>query len=174
MVDVSDGVIDMFSRLAGGQIKACWIICTNPIATVANRSTVLANLENAELVITQDAYLETETNEYADVLLPATLWTESDGVMVNSERNLTLFQQAVDPPTQALPDWQIIARIACAMGFSDSFSYASAEQVIEEIKRFWNPATGYDLRGVSYDRLRQTPLQWPCPPDNTTDRNPIR
>ena len=125
-------------------------------------------------MITQDAFLETETNEYADVVLPAALWTESDGVMVNSERNLTLFQQAVEPVGQALPDWQIIARIACEMGFSDAFSYDSAEDVFEEIKRFWNPKTGYDLRGISYDRLRETPLQWPCPPDSADDRNPIR
>ena len=172
--DVSDGVIDMFSRMADGQIKACWIICTNPVATVANRKTVLAGLEKAELVITQDAFVENETNEYADVVLPAALWTESDGVMVNSERNLTLFQKAVEPVGQALPDWQIIARIACAMGYSESFSYDSAEEVFDEIKRFWNPKTGYDLRGVSYDRLRQTPLQWPCPPESATDRNPIR
>lgn len=171
--DVSDGVIDMFSRMANGEIKACWIICTNPVATVANRKTVLAGLEKAELVITQDAYLETETNEYADVLLPATLWTESDGVMVNSERNLTLSQSAVAAPGQALPDWQIIARMACAMGYSDAFSYSSAEEVFEEIKRFWNPKTGYDLRGISYERLRQTPVQWPCPP-GASDRNPIR
>ena len=54
---------------------------------------MLAGLEKAELVITQDAFVETETNEYADVLLPAALWTESDGVMVNSERNLTLFAE---------------------------------------------------------------------------------
>ncbi|MCV7200314.1 bifunctional nitrate reductase/sulfite reductase flavoprotein subunit alpha [Mycobacterium angelicum] len=172
--DVSDGVIDMFSRMADGEIKACWIMCTNPVATVANRKTVLAGLEKAELVITQDAFLQTETNEYADVVLPAALWTESDGVMVNSERNLTLFQQAVDPVGQALPDWQIITRIAGEMGFSAAFQYESAEEVFEEIKRFWNPQTGYDLRGVSYDRLRQTPLQWPCPPESTSDRNPIR
>jgi len=172
--DVSDGVIDMFSRMADGEIKACWIMCTNPVATVANRKTVLAGLERAELVITQDVYLQTETNEYADVVLPAALWTESDGVMVNSERNLTLFQQAVDPVGQALPDWQIIARIACEMGFSGAFQYESAEEVFEEIKRFWNPQTGYDLRGVSYDRLRQTPLQWPCPPESSSDRHPIR
>ena len=172
--DVSDGVIDMFSRMADGQIRACWIICTNPVATVANRKTVLAGLQKAELVITQDAFMENETNEYADVLLPAALWTESDGVMVNSERNLTLFQKAIEAPGQALPDWHIIARIACAMGYSESFSYGSAEDVFDEIKRFWNPKTGYDLRGASYDRLRQTPLQWPCPPEGTADRNPIR
>ncbi len=172
--EVGTGTIDMFSRMATGQIKACWIICTNPVATVANRKTVLAGLEKAELVITQDAFFATETNEYADVTLPAALWTESEGVMVNSERNLTLFEQAVEPPGRALPDWQIIARIACEMGFSDSFSYGCAEDVFEEIKRFANPATGYDLRGVSYDRLRQTPLQWPCPPEGASDRNPIR
>ncbi|OBH04595.1 MULTISPECIES: bifunctional nitrate reductase/sulfite reductase flavoprotein subunit alpha [unclassified Mycobacterium] len=172
--EVGTGTVDMFSRMADGAIKACWIICTNPVASVANRKTVLAGLERADLVITQDAFLETETSEYADIVLPAALWTESEGVMINSERNLTLFQPAVRAPGQALPDWQIIARIACEMGFSDSFSYDSAEQVFEEIKRFWNPATGYDLRGASYERLRQTPLQWPCPPQGTGDRNPIR
>ncbi len=172
--EVGAGTIDMFSRMADGKIKACWIICTNPVASVANRKTVLAGLEKAELVIAQDAFLETETNGYADVLLPAALWTESEGVMINSERNMTLFQPAVPAPGQALPDWQIIARIACEMGYSDSFSYDSAEDVFKEIKRFWNPKTGYDLRGASYDRLRQTPLQWPCPPDGSDDRNPIR
>ncbi len=172
--EVGTGTIDMFSRMADGHIKACWIICTNPVASVANRRTVLAGLERADLVITQDAFLQTETNEYADIVLPATLWTESEGVMINSERNLTLFQPAVPAQGQALPDWQIIARIACEMGFADSFAYSSAEEVFEEIKRFANPATGYDLRGASYDRLRRTPLQWPCPPEGIADRNPIR
>ncbi|WP_102417745.1 bifunctional nitrate reductase/sulfite reductase flavoprotein subunit alpha [Mycobacterium sp. 4858] len=172
--DVGAGTIDMFSRMAEGDIKACWIVCTNPVASVANRRTVLAGLERAELVITQDAFLQNETNEYADVLLPAALWSEAEGVMVNSERNMTLFQPAVTAPGDALPDWQIIARIACEMGFSDAFSYDSAEEVFEEIKRFSNPKTGYDLRGASYDRLRRGPLQWPCAPEQPGDRNPIR
>lgn len=77
--EVGTGTIDMFSRMADGQIKACWIICTNPVASVANRKTVLAGLERAELVIAQDAYLGTETSEYADVLLPAALWAETEG-----------------------------------------------------------------------------------------------
>ncbi|MDT5124749.1 MAG: sulfite reductase flavoprotein alpha-component, partial [Mycobacterium sp.] len=60
--DVGPGTIEMFGRLGTGEIKACWIICTNPVATVANRSTVIAGLENAQLVITQDAYRDTATN----------------------------------------------------------------------------------------------------------------
>ncbi|MFF8806341.1 molybdopterin-dependent oxidoreductase [Streptomyces omiyaensis] len=172
--DVGRGTVDMFERMAAGEIKACWIICTNPVASVAHRGTVVSALEAAELVVTQDVFADTETNAYADVVLPATLWAESDGVMVNSERNLTLVQGVVDPPGQALPDWELIARVACAMGFAEAFTYGSAEEVFEELKRAWNPQTGWDLRGVSYERLRATPVQWPAPTADGPDRNPVR
>ena len=164
--DVGPGTIDMFERLADGDIKACWIICTNPVATVANRKTVITGLEAAELVITQDTYRTTATNHYADIVLPATLWAESDAVMVNSERNLTLLQQSIPPAGQARPDWQLICQVAAHMGFGEHFTYESSEQIFDEIRRFSNPKTGYDLRGASYARLRQTPLQWPCPPED--------
>ena len=172
--DVGPGTIDMFSRMADGGIKACWIICTNPVASVANRQTVINALESAELVITQDTYATTATNRYADIVLPATLWAESDAVMVNSERNLTLLQQSIPPAGQARPDWQLICQVAEHLGFGAHFRYDSSEQVFEEIRGFWNPDTGYDLRGVTYQRLRQTPLQWPCPPQDARDRHPIR
>lgn len=172
--DVGPGTIDMFRQLADGDIKACWIICTNPVASVANRSTVIEGLRSAELVITQDTYSATATNTYADIVLPATMWAESDAVMVNSERNLTLLQQSIPAPGQARPDWQLICQVAAHLGLGEHFAYTSSEQVFDEIRRFWNPKSGYDLRGVSYARLRETPVQWPCPPDDPQDRHPIR
>jgi sulfite reductase (NADPH) flavoprotein alpha-component len=168
------GTVDLFQRMADGEIKACWVICTNPVATVPNRKIVIEGLKKAELVITQDAFLDTETNRYADILLPGALWAEAEGIMINSERNITLMQQAVPPPGEALPDWQIVARVACEMGFEQGFTYNSAEEVFEEIKRAYNPKTGYDLRGVSYGRLRQTPVQWPSATADGEHRNPIR
>jgi sulfite reductase (NADPH) flavoprotein alpha-component len=172
--DVGPGTIDMFGQLADGRIKACWIICTNPVATVANRKTVIAGLEAAELVITQDTYSATATNRYADIALPATLWAESDAVMVNSERNLTLLAQSIPPHGDSRPDWQLICQVAAHLGYGEHFDYESSEQIFDEIRRFSNPKTGYDLRGVSYARLRETSLQWPCPPDDENDRHPIR
>ncbi|MFF0001847.1 molybdopterin-dependent oxidoreductase [Streptomyces tibetensis] len=168
------GTVDMFRRMADREIKACWIICTNPVASVANRRTVIEGLEAAEFVVTQDVFADTETNAYADVVLPGAMWTEAEGVFVNSERNLTLTRQAADPPGEAMADWQIIAEVACAMGYEKGFSYDSAEQVFEEIRRFWNPKTGWDLRGVSYERLRETPVQWPAAREDGPERNPIR
>ncbi|MEU4040880.1 molybdopterin-dependent oxidoreductase [Streptomyces antibioticus] len=171
---VGKGTVEMFRKMADGEIKACWIICTNPVASVANRRTVIEGLEAAEFVVAQDVFADTETNAYADVVLPAALWTETEGVLINSERNLTLARPAVDPPGEATADWRLIAAVARAMGYEDGFSYDSAEQIFEEIKRFHNPQTGYDLRGVSYERLRETPVQWPAATAEGPDRNPIR
>ena len=170
---VGRGTVEMFEQMAEGKIKACWIICTNPVASVANRGTVIAGLERAEFVVTQDVFAETETNGYADVVLPGALWAETEGVLINSERSLTLAQPAVDPPGEADADWRLIARVARAMGFAEGFNYESAERIFEEIKLFHNPKTGYDLRGVSYQRLRETTVQWPAAP-NGPARNPIR
>ncbi|MFE8963720.1 molybdopterin-dependent oxidoreductase [Streptomyces iakyrus] len=168
------GTVEMFRQMTDGEIKACWIICTNPVASVANRRTVIEGLEAAEFVVTQDVFTDTETNAYADVVLPGAMWTEAEGVFVNSERSLTLTRPAADPPGEAMADWRIIAEVACAMGYEKGFSYDSAEQVFEEIKRFWNPKTGWDLRGVSYERLRETPVQWPAAREDGPERNPIR
>ncbi|WP_424568848.1 molybdopterin-dependent oxidoreductase [Streptomyces sp. CH-036] len=168
------GTVDMFRRMAEGEIKACWIICTNPVASVANRRTVIEGLEAAEFVVTQDVFADTETNAYADVVLPAALWAESEGVMINSERTLTLSRRATDPPGEAWPDWRIIAEVACALGYEDAFGYTSAEEIFAEITRAWNPRTGYDLRGVTYERLRGAPVQWPSADVEGPARNPVR
>ncbi|WP_218129764.1 bifunctional nitrate reductase/sulfite reductase flavoprotein subunit alpha [Pseudonocardia oroxyli] len=170
--DVDTGAVDMFDRMANGEIKACWIVCTNPVASMPNRGRVVEALERA-FVVTQDVFAETETNPYADVVLPASMWAELEGVMINSERNLTLLQPAVAPPGEALPDWQIIARVACEMGYAEHFTYHSAEEVFEELKGAFNPATGYDVRGATYARLREGPVQWPAAPGGP-DRNPVR
>ena len=166
------GTVEMYRRMADGDIKAAWIICTNPVASVSNRATVIAGLERAELVVMQEAFTGVETAEYADVVLPAALWAESEGVMVNSERTLTHCGAAMPPPGEAMPDWQLICRVATAMGYP-GFEFDCAAEVFAELAGFHNPRTGWDLRGVDYDRLRRNPVQWPAAP-GSGDRNPIR
>jgi len=171
--EAAAGTTAMFEQMKAGRIKACWIICTNPVASVANRQVVIDALKTAELVIVQDAFLDTETTPYADVLLPGALWAEADGVLINSERNMTLTPGAVPPPGDARADWRLIADIACAMGFADAFTFADAAALFAEITTFSNPDTGYNLAGASHERLRAGPLQWPVAAEGGA-RNPIR
>ncbi|MFC0315062.1 molybdopterin-dependent oxidoreductase [Gordonia phosphorivorans] len=167
------GTIDLFERLADGTVKAVWIICTNPVVSVANRDVVIRALQQAEFVVVQDVYTDVETAAYADAVLPAALWTEAAGVMVNSERSLSLCAPAVPPPGQARPDWQLIAGVAAAMGFGEAFDFPDAAAVFDELAAFANPRTGWDVRGVSHARLSAGPVQWPAAP-GSADRNPIR
>ncbi len=166
------GTIDMYRRMAEGDIRAAWIICTNPVASVSNRASVIAGLERADFVVVQEAFNGAETLAYADVVLPAALWAESEGVMVNSERTITHCAPAMNPPGDAVSDWQLICRVATAMGYP-GFEFGSAAAVFDELTGFHNPRTGWDLRGVDYQRLRRGPVQWPAPPGGE-DRNPIR
>ncbi len=172
--EVGKGTVDMFAKLAAGEIKAVWVICTNPVASVGNRAQVIAGLQAAELVIVQEAFADAEINAYADVLLPAAIWTETDGVFVNSERNVTLLQAVADAPGDARPDWELISRFATALGHGAAFDYSDAEQVFDELRTAANPDTDYDLRGVDYARLRIGPVQWPAPAGDTAARHPIR
>ncbi len=167
------GTVAMFEQLAAGNIKAAWIICTNPVASMANRANVIDGLNSAELVLVQEAFTGAETVGYADIVLPAALWAEADGVMVNSERTLTRCAPAMPPPGDALPDWKLICLIADELGYGPAFDFPDAAAVFDELTRFHNPRTGWDLRGVDHARLARGPVQWPAPP-GAGDRNPIR
>ena len=155
--------MEMFEALESGKLKALWIVGTNPLATMPNSNAVRRGLERADLVVVQDCYHPTETSEMAHVLLPAAMSVEVEGTMTNSERRVGLLQKCVEPPGDARPDWEIGARFGCVFGFTEEFSYASAQDVFAEHKLCCQGAPGPDLRGITYRRLRRNALQWPCP-----------
>ncbi len=155
--------IDMFEAAARGDIKAMWIMCTNPVVSMPNIDVVERAMEKLELLVVTDAYHPTDTTLYAHVLLPAAQWSERDGVMTNSERRITYLPRMVDPVGQARPDWQIIAGVGAALGFPHAFSYDSAEEIFDEFTQLTRGRV-CDYSGVSVHRLKEEgPLQWPVP-----------
>jgi ferredoxin-nitrate reductase len=157
--------IDLFEAMERGKVKAVWIICTNPAASVPDTNFIEKALRKAELVVVEDAYHPTETTRLAHVLLPAAQWSEKEGVMTNSERRITYMPKLADPPGEALPDWKILTLFAREMGFEKAFPYESAGEIFAEFARL-TEGTGCDYSGVSYKRLKEGPLQWPCPAED--------
>ena len=68
----------------------------------------------------------------ADLVLPAAAFTEVDGTFINGEGRIQQVRKAVDPPGEALPDWEILCRIAQKMG-KKGFDFSSASEIHEEI-----------------------------------------
>jgi ferredoxin-nitrate reductase len=153
---------DLFDALEDGRIKAVWIAGTNPAVSMPDAERARAALARAELVVVQDAYNPTETTALAHAVLPAAQWLEKGGVTTNSERRVQLMRKAVEPPGQALPDWEIFTLLGRALGFGGHFAWDSSEEIYDEFAAL-TAGRPCDQTGISHERLaREGSLQWPC------------
>jgi formate dehydrogenase major subunit len=72
-------------------------------------------------LVVQDIFL-TETAYLADVILPATAFSEKTGTFTNTDRLVQMGRQAIDPPGQAKPDLWIIQQLARSSGWTGTMA----------------------------------------------------
>ncbi len=132
-------------------------------------------LKKAELVIVQEAYHTTATVAYADVLLPATTWSEKEGTVTNSERRITRFKPVLPKPGETQHDWEIVIdfarRLERLMGKTKTiFPYTTTEDIWNE-HRESTRGRDLDITGLSFRILEeQGPQQWPYPEGATSGK----
>ena len=169
--------VDLFQAVESGKIKAIWIMATNPVVSMPDADQVKRALEKCDFVVVSEICQNTDTTQYADVLLPALGWGERDGTVTNSERRISRQRAFLDIPGQAKADWWAISQVAQKMGFSgfdfnnshDIFlehARLSAEQNSHLSQRSETPYFRYfnlkgltDLSLAEYNELK--PVQWP-------------
>lgn len=167
--------VAMFDAIEQGEIKAVWIMATNPMVSLPERDKIKRALTQCPLVVVSDCVSDNDTLALADIKLPATPWLEKNGTVTNSERRISR-QRAVQAPTgQARHDWKIIADVANAMGFS-GFDYQHVSEVFTEFAGLTavNQQSNriFDISGLAslsleaYDKLK--PMQWPINRDYPT------
>ena len=168
--------LEMFEAAAEGRLKALWIACTNPAHSLPDQALVRRALERCEFVLLQDAFADTATAAYADLLLPAATWGEKDGSVTNSERRISLVRAAVPPPGQARPDLDIALdlarRLQRRLPGRDGvrFDFDGPEAVWNE-HREATRGRDLDISGLSWSMLeRDGPQQWPLPEGASTGR----
>lgn len=124
--------VEMFRALDRGDIRFMWIQVTNPMVTMPKLNRYRNGAEKAgRFIVVSDVY-PTPTTDIADVILPAAMWIEREGMYGNSERRTQYFEQMVEPPGEAMSDtWQLI-EVARRLGFKAQFYYEK-ETHIEEI-----------------------------------------
>ncbi|MDO6802690.1 molybdopterin-dependent oxidoreductase [Wenyingzhuangia sp. 1_MG-2023] len=152
----------MFDALDKGDLKAIWIICTNPVVSLPNSNKIERALKKAKFVVVQDISHNSETTKFADLLLPAAGWLEKEGTMSNSERRISYLEKGIDPPGEALPDAEILWKFAQAMQYK-GFDYKNTEEVYQEYCQM-TKGTNIDISGLSYQKLKDNgTIQWPVP-----------
>ncbi len=161
--------VELFDAVHRGEIKTLWIMATNPVVSLPDADKVRDALEKCETVIVSDCIRHTDTNRYADILLPALAWGEKDGTVTNSERRISRQRKFLDTPGEAMPDWWMVTQVAQRMGFEKAFAYNTPADIFREhaaLSGFENKGQrDFDISALAelaeeqYDRLE--PVQWP-------------
>ncbi len=165
--------IDLFHAVHRGDIRAIWIMGTNPVVSMPDADAVRAALQACDSVIVSDCIAETDTTACADILLPARGWAEKSGTVTNSERRISRQRALIEAPGEARADWLIVTQVAHALGHAEAFPYQSPRDIFVEhaaLSGFRNDGTRFfDISALSaldesaYDSLQ--PVQWPVRDD---------
>jgi nitrate reductase NapA len=156
--------MDLFRGLEEGKLKCLYVMCTNPGQSLPNvdRYRKAMRRDGAFVVVTE-AFHPTRTTELADVVLPAALWAEKEGVYGCAERRYQLLERAVQPQGEARPDFDILCDLARRLGHEKLVSYRGPDEAWAEILQVAK-GTAYDFSGMTRDRLREAHgLLWPLP-----------
>jgi assimilatory nitrate reductase catalytic subunit len=163
--------VEMFEAIARGEIKALWVIGTNPAVSLPDADLVLKALKKLELFVVSENVRSNDTvNAGVHVLLPAEAWGEKSGTVTNSERRISRQRSFLKAPGEAKPDWWMLSQVARRLGFGAAFDYNSAADVFREhaaLSAFENNgARDFDIGALQslsdedYDTM--APVQWPA------------
>ncbi len=151
-------ITDMMPAMEEGKLKALYVVGENPMVSDPDIHHVENALKKLDLLMVQDIFL-TPTAKMAHIVLPGTSFAEKSGTFSNTERRVLLVREAIPPKGESRPDWEIVQDLSNRLGYP--MNYNSPEEVFQEIRQL-TPS----YAGITYERLAEKGLQWPCPTED--------
>lgn len=159
---------DIIEAAVAGKIRALWVIGTNPIVSYPNIDVLRHALANLDFLVVQDGFHPTPTSELAHLVLPAAIWGEKEGTYTNSERRVSKVNKAVEPPGEALSDFEIFLDMAEQLGCREELfpRWQSPANAFEEWRRV-SKGRLCDYSGMTYESIENSGgIQWPFNADS--------
>ncbi|MCG8389698.1 MAG: nitrate reductase [Cytophagales bacterium] len=157
--------VNLFRAMGEEKVKAALVMCTNPAQSLPNLGAAIEAMKKCFLVVAE-IFEDTETAKLADVLLPAALWIEKEGVYGQSERRYQLIEQVLDPPGEARSDLDILVDLAERLGHGKLISAKTAPEVWDEYRKI-SAHSVYNFEGMTRQRLgKERGILWPCPTED--------
>lgn len=161
--------VELFEAIGRGDVKAVWIIATNPVFSLPDSNAVRQALTACEFVVVSDCEDRTDLAPYAHVRLPALAWGEKNGAVTNSERRISRQRAFLKVQEEARPDWWMICEVGKRMGFHEAFAYRDVADIFLDHARL----SAHENRGErlfdigalaemdASDYEQMLPVQWP-------------
>lgn len=148
----------MLDAASAGSLKAMWIIGYDVFFTMPDSNYTEESFNKLDFVIVQDMFMNETASRFADVFFPVASSFEKEGTFMNAERRIQKVRKVIPPPIQAKPDWEIVCNLAAAMGHKELLDFSNPEEIWNEIRNAWDA-----VYGITYNRLENSGIQWPCP-----------
>ncbi|MGL5721503.1 MAG: molybdopterin oxidoreductase family protein [Brevinema sp.] len=152
----------IIDKINAGEIKALWVVTTNPRHSWANNEDFARAIKKLDLYIVQDLYGDTESSQTADVFFPVCSGLSKDGLYINTERRLSRLQPIVESDRPS--DFQVFRGVGTALGMGDFLKGWETPKDAFNLLKKCTKNMPCDITGVDYDKLKDSiGVQWPCP-----------
>ena len=134
------------------------LLGVEPEYDCANSGRALAAMNDADFVVCLTSFVSDTMRDYADVILPISVFAETAGTFVNAEGKWQSYQGAVQPLEDARPAWKVL-RVLGNLFELEGFDYVSVDEVRSEIE------------SATASLVVSTTSEWRCPTSLSTGSN---
>ena len=139
-------------HLTDPPVKALVVYNSNPAAVAPNQNSVLRGLRRADLFTVVLEQTQTDTADYADILLPATTFLEhTDLYFAYGHHYLQLARPALPAPGEAKSNVEVFRELALRMGFEEACFRDSDDDMIRTLLDSDHPF----IKGITLEDLDQ-------------------
>jgi NADH-quinone oxidoreductase subunit G len=140
-----------------GRVSVLYVFDPGPDGSIGDVSWVIEARKSGRLAtVIYEGVLTTELSKIADVVLPGAAWVEKDATYTNDQNLLQAASKVMNPPGEAVEDWQILTSVGVALGLP--FAYKSSQDVRVDIQKTYVSTPAY--AGLGDQKFhRALPLQ---------------
>ncbi|MFE3546816.1 molybdopterin-dependent oxidoreductase [Nocardia sp. NPDC059177] len=125
-------------------VKALFVIAANPVGSNPDQRRVIEGLSRDDLFTVVLEHVATDTVDYADIVLPATMQPEHLDVLAGyGHLYLVWNEPAIAPPGECLSTTETFRRLSRRLGLTEPALYDTDEELMRQL-----------LKGHDLDRLR--------------------
>jgi NADH-quinone oxidoreductase subunit G len=125
-----------------GTIAVVYVLDPGPDGSLGDVSWLIDARKNGTIgTLIYQGVLSTELSRIADVVLPGAAFVEKDATYTNEKGMIQGASKVLNPPGEAVDDWQILTSVAAALGLP--FAHASSRDVRADIAAAMPNQAGY-------------------------------
>ncbi|MEN8434393.1 nitrate reductase [Clostridium septicum] len=152
----------IIEKIKSGEIKGLWVICTNPRHSWSNNEEFQKAIKNLDFFVVQDIYEDTDSAKLCDLYLPSVPAIKKQGVLINTERRLSMVSPVLEKEDGELTDYEIFLGVGKALGMGNLLDKWRTPQDAFELLKKCSKGMPCDITGVNYEDLKGSKgVQWP-------------